>query len=111
MVPRLRRASLPIALLSLLAAAPAAFAESASQRSFDAHASAFRAAPESIPVRDPGLPPGAQALTYRFGPLKIQPGQNFIDIGLEQNRPAEDGWIVGFRPGLVYAKNGKSPSV
>jgi hypothetical protein len=101
MVPRRRRASLPIALLVLLTAAPAAFA----------NASAFHAARTNIAARDPGPPPGAQVLNYQFGPMKIQPGQNFIDIGVEQNKPTENGWIVGFRPGLVYAKGGKSPSV
>jgi hypothetical protein len=78
---------------------------------FDARASAFRASTVSIPVRNPGPPAGAQVLTYRFGPLAIQPGQNLINIDLQKERPAVDGWIVSFRPGLVYADTGKSPSV
>ena len=56
-------------------------------------------------------PPGAQVLKYKFGPLKIQPGQNFIDINVQKERPNVDGWIVGFRPGLVDAKTGKNPPV
>ena len=74
-------------------------------------ASAFKAATHTPPVLDPGPPPGAQVLTYRFGPMKIKPGQNLIDVDVQKERPAQDGWIVGFRPGLVYAKDGKSPSV
>src|SRR3954470_9372901 len=74
-------------------------------------ASAFKAATKNIPVYDPGPPPGAQVLTYKFGPLKIQPGQNIIDVDIQKERPAVDGWIVGFRPGLVDHKTGKSPSV
>ena len=65
----------------------------------------------NIPVRDPGPPPGAQVLNYKFGPMRIQPGQNLINIDLQKERPDVNGYIVGFRPGLVYAQNGKSPSV
>jgi len=75
--------------------------------------SALRAS-ASTPMLDPGPPPGAQVLKYKFGPLKIRPGQNLIDIDVQKERPAVDGWIVSFRPGLVYAAGadaGKSPSV
>jgi plastocyanin len=74
-------------------------------------ASAFQAAKTTPPVLDPAPPPGAQVLKYKFGPMTIKPGQNLIDVDVQKERPAEDGWIVGFRPGLVYADNGKSPSV
>src|SRR4051794_38115615 len=89
-------------LLAALATAPTTFADSAAQRTFDAHTSAFHAAPKNIPVGDPALPAGAKVLHYKFGPMKIQPGQNFIGIDLQKQRPRVDGWIVGFRPGLVY---------
>ncbi|MDX6639453.1 MAG: hypothetical protein QOF12_464 [Solirubrobacteraceae bacterium] len=102
---------LPAALAVCALFATTAHAESAQQARFDAGASAFRASGVSIPVRDPGPPAGAQVLKYRFGPMKIQPGQNLINLDLQKQRPAVDGWIVGFRPGLVYASNGKSPSV
>src|SRR4051812_17986234 len=111
MAPRSRWAFAAVTLVAALATAPTALADSAAQRSFDAHASAFRAAPTNIPVESPAPPPGAQVLHYKFGPMKIQPGQNFIGIDLQKQRPAEDGYIVGFRPGLVYADSGKSPSV
>jgi hypothetical protein len=86
-------------------------ADNPSRARFDATASAFHAAKVNIPVRAPGPPPGAQVLKYRFGPMTIQPGQNTINLDLQKERPAVNGWIVGFRPGLVYASNGKSPSV
>src|SRR3954464_14130481 len=79
----------------------------------DAQASAFKAAAAdtAIPVRDPGPPPGAQVLKYKFGPMTIRPGQNLINVDIQKERPAVDGYVVGFRPGLVYADGGKSPSV
>jgi hypothetical protein len=107
--PLLKIALSALALIALLATS--ANAELARQRAADAHASAFRAAKVNIPVRDPGPPPGAQVLKYKFGPMRIQPGQNLINIDLQKERPNVDGYIVGFRPGLVYASNGKSPSV
>src|SRR6476469_639374 len=111
MAPSHRWAIAAAALIAALSTAPIAFADSSAQRTFDAHASAFRAAPTNIPVRDPAPPPGAQVLKYKFGPMKIQPGQNLINIDLQKERPDVDGYVVGFRPGLVYASNGKSPSV
>jgi hypothetical protein len=79
----------------------------------DANASAFHtaAANASIPVRDPAPPPGAQVLKYKFGPMTIKPGQNLINIDIQKERPAVNGWIVGFRPGLTYAGSSKSPAV
>lgn len=54
---------------------------------------------------------GVQHLRFEYGPLEIKPGQNVI----ENNRylipqPAEDGWIVGFRPNLKLP-NGEVPPV
>ena len=106
------RCTLPLlSALALLAIAPAASADSPRQQRFDARATAFAAAENNIPVQEAVLPPGAVRKTYRFGPMKIEPGQNLINIDLQTDRPSEDGWIVGFRPGLVYADDGKSPSV
>jgi len=107
--PLLKIALSALALVALLATS--ANAELARQKRADAHASAFRAAKVNIPVRDPAPPPGAQVLKYKFGPMRIQPGQNLINIDLQKERPDVDGYVVGFRPGLVYASNGKSPSV
>ena len=73
--------------------------------------SAHAATTPAIPVREPGMPPGAQQLTYRFGPMTIRPGQNLIGVDLQRERPNVNGWIVGFRPGLVNASDGKAPPV
>lgn len=110
--PRRLTGLLLTAVLALCAVfATGASAAGVSRAKFDARASAFRATEQNIPVRDPGPPPGAQVLNYKFGPMKIQPGQNLIDINLQKERPAVNGYIVGFRPGLVYAKGNKSPAV
>lgn len=101
-----------IAFCAVLAA-PAGAARIDDEYRADAHASASKTAPANlrIPVRDPGPPPGAQVLRYKFGPMTIRPGQNLIDIDLQRERPNVDGWIVGFRPGLVDARTGRSPPV
>ena len=104
---RVRLSVLTAALCALLA--PLAHADSRAR--FDATASAFHRSSVQIPAANLQPPPGAQVLNYKFGPMKIQPGQNIIGIDLEKDRPAVDGWIVGFKPGLVYADTGKSPSV
>ena len=106
----LRLLALLTALSMLLAASAQASAVDRQER-FDARASAHARAAATIPVRDPAPPPGAQVLKYRFGPMKIQPGQNLIDIDVQRERPNVDGWIVGFRPGLVDSKTRKSPPV
>ena len=103
-----------VALCALIALPSAAQASRiAAEQKADAHASAFKrsATNMKIPVRDPGPPPGAKVLKYKFGPMKIQPGQNIIDIDVQKERPAVDGWIVGFKPGLIDAKTGKNPPV
>src|SRR3954454_21730250 len=105
--------SLLLALIAALAlfVAPASASRMTREQAADAHASAFAPADLKIPVRDPAPPPGAQVLNYKFGPLKIKPGQNMIDIDIQKERPNVDGWIVGFRPGLVDAKTSKKPPV
>jgi hypothetical protein len=112
MTSRRTLSTIALTVLALCALfASSANAELARQARADATASAFRAAKVNIPVRDPGPPPGAQVLNYKFGPMRIQPGQNLINVDLQKERPDVNGYIVGFRPGLVYAQNGKSPSV
>jgi plastocyanin len=53
---------------------------------------------------------GVQHLHFRYGPIAIGPGQNTIAIDVNDQRPAVDGWIVGFRPNLIRA-NGVVPRV
>lgn len=83
----------------------------ASSASAQRHPTAFAATDPAIPVREATMPAGAQELSYRFGPMTIRPGQNLIGVDLQVGRPNVNGWIVGFRPGLVNASDGKSPPV
>jgi hypothetical protein len=53
---------------------------------------------------------GVQHLKFSYGPVKIGPGQNTIELERNHQRPAVDGWIVGFKPDLVY-KDGGVPRV
>ena len=55
--------------------------------------------------------PGQQRLTYKFGPVKIRPGQNTIDFELNDLKPKVPGYITRFAPNLVYSKGGKVPRV
>lgn len=98
-----------LALVALLATT--ANAEPKRDRAFDASMSAYRAAKKNLPLSTWTPPAGAQVLHYKFGPMTIKPGQNLINVDIQKQRPNVDGWVVGFRPGLVYADNGKSPSV
>jgi plastocyanin len=108
---RLCQLLVPVLALCAFIAAPAQASRISDEARADAHASAFKPAAVEIPVRDPAPPPGAVVLNYKFGPLKIRPGQNLIDAEVQKERPGVDGWIVGFRPGLVDAKTGKKPPV
>ena len=54
--------------------------------------------------------PGAQRLHYEFGPIRIAPGQNDIRFDDNDLKPAQEGWIVGFTPNLVYT-DGEVPRV
>jgi plastocyanin len=108
---RLMKLLVSVLALCAVAAVPAHASRIADEAKADAHASAFKKSATTIPVRDPGMPPGAQELKYKFGPMKIQPGQNIIDIDVQKERPNVDGWIVGFKPGLIDAKTGKNPPV
>ena len=53
---------------------------------------------------------GVQRLEFSYGPVQIAPGQNTIELERNDQRPAVDGWIVGFRPNLVRA-DGSVPRV
>ena len=55
--------------------------------------------------------PGVQHLHFAYGPIKILPGQNNIDLsGGNVPKPTVDGYIVGIRPNLVRA-DGTVPGV
>ncbi len=59
----------------------------------------------------PGPRPGVQTLHYEFGPIDIAPGQNTIEFEGNALKPDVPGWIVGFKPDLVYADDGTVPRV
>ena len=49
-------------------------------------------------------------MLLKYGPMKIKPGQNLISVDLLKERPNVDGWIVGFRPGMIRVLDKKSPA-
>jgi plastocyanin len=55
--------------------------------------------------------PGMQHLHYEFGPVKINPGQNAIDLALNDLKPRVPGYITRFAPNLIYATTRKVPRV
>jgi plastocyanin len=54
--------------------------------------------------------PGVQHLTYCYGPIQIQPGQNIIRFNSTKLFPQVPGYITRFDPEFVYA-NGTIPRV
>ncbi|MEA2124206.1 MAG: hypothetical protein QOI80_988 [Solirubrobacteraceae bacterium] len=92
----MRRLALPILLLLVLAA-PAQALPGARISSTD-----------YLPAADY---PGLQHQHYEFGPVKINPGQNAIDIDVNQLKPAVPGYITRFKPDLVYADDHSTPRV
>src|SRR3954469_724173 len=66
------------------------------------------------PTPEPGFatPLGSdvQHLHFRYGPLHVLPGQNLILLGpVTIEKPAYDGYMVGFRPNLVRADGSVPP--
>jgi hypothetical protein len=58
-----------------------------------------------------GDQPGVQHLNFKYGPIKIEPGQNNIDTKLDNiPKPDVDGWIVGINPNLTRT-DGSIPGV
>ena len=58
----------------------------------------------------PSPRPGVQRIHYEFGPVHITPGQNTIEFAGNDLKPDVPGWIVRFKPDLVY-KDGEVPRV
>lgn len=54
--------------------------------------------------------PGMQTITYRYGPININPGQNIIRFNPSQLHPKADGYITRFVPNMTWT-NGKIPPV
>ena len=74
-----------------------------------APSSARAAAAPPVEVAKPA--PGSTTMLLKYGPMDIKPGQNLISVDLLKDRPKVDGWITGFRPGMVRVSDGKSPPV
>jgi hypothetical protein len=58
----------------------------------------------------PGPKPGVQRIAYKFGPIKIAPGQNTIEFEGNELKPSVPGHIVRFKPDLTYT-DGTVPRV
>ena len=58
----------------------------------------------------PAAAQDVQTLKYEYGPIKITPGQNTIEIEDNALKPPVDGWITRFKPDLVRA-DGSVPRV
>ncbi len=54
--------------------------------------------------------PGVQRLEYRFGPITVTPGQNYIYVVPNEEKPHQDGWITRIEPNLRRA-DGSIPNV
>jgi hypothetical protein len=59
---------------------------------------------------EPGPKPGVQRILYKFGPVKIAPGQNTIEFEGNELKPDVPGHIVRFKPDLTYT-DGAVPRV
>src|SRR4051812_16431301 len=59
----------------------------------------------------PATYPGVQHLHYEFGPVKVNPGQNTIEVEVNDLKPQVPGYITRFKPDLVYTKGKKVPRV
>lgn len=70
-----------------------------------------RAASSGTMTVGPSPVPGAQRLHFEFGPVHVKPGQNDIRFSGNDLKPPEEGWIVGFKPDLVYDDDGSVPRV
>ena len=53
---------------------------------------------------------GVRHLKFRWGPVRIAPGQNTISIADDNLLPPGPGWITSFKPDLTYV-DGKVPRV
>lgn len=57
-----------------------------------------------------GAGPDVRRIRYRYGPVEVKPGANWINVGAitAAQKPARDGFITRIRPDMVLA-NGKVP--
>ena len=55
-------------------------------------------------------PDGVRHMKFRWGPVRIAPGQNTISIADDNLLPPGPGWITSFKPNLTYV-DGTVPRV
>jgi hypothetical protein len=53
---------------------------------------------------------GVRHMKFRWGPIRINPGQNTISLAANALKPSGPGWITSFKPDLTYV-DGKVPRV
>ena len=94
------RRALILSLLALagLALAPAAHARSTTVRTSQGTITTTR------------LANGVRHMKFRWGPVRIAPGQNTISIADDNLLPPGPGWITSFKPNLTYV-DGTVPRV
>jgi len=94
------RRALILSLLALvvLALAPRAHARSTTVRTSQGTITTTREAD------------GVRHMKFRWGPIRIAPGQNTISIADNKLLPPGPGWITSFKPDLTYV-DGKVPRV
>jgi plastocyanin len=92
------RVLLLVAALACLLAVPAAQAKSTTVRKSQGTITTTR------------LADGVRHLKFRWGPIKITPGQNTISLADDKLLPPGPGWITSFKPDLTYV-DGKVPRV
>src|SRR3954467_11597947 len=90
--------------LRLLIAAAAALLALASPAAARPSAAPVQAHPQAKVEPQPGV----RHLHFRFGPIRVRPGQNTIVFRDTKRRPKVPGFITSFRPTLVRA-DGKAP--
>ena len=93
-------ALLLIALVALLALAPTAGAK--------ARPTTMRTSQRTITTTR--LADSVRHMKFRWGPVRIGPGQNTISIADDNLLPPGPGWITSFKPNLTYL-DGKVPRV
>jgi plastocyanin len=93
---------LPARVLSVAAAFAASLALCAA-----ASAAALPGASLSTTQLSPSAAyPGLQHLHYEYGPVPITPGQNTIELGVNDLKPDVPGYITRFSPNLTCATGG-----
>lgn len=55
--------------------------------------------------------PGMKTITYRYGPIRVTPGDNEIYTSYSVPSPKVPGYITRFEPNLVRVSNNSVPSV